>query len=87
MSLSATSYAFDNDDAAATDRHNYLPAMLDGNLLLIANVAQMRDGFLADGWDDERLARLAELARDPRMVVRAQFMYSVIGRRPAGNAL
>ncbi|WP_213456494.1 methyltransferase domain-containing protein [Rhizomonospora bruguierae] len=57
-----------------------------GALLTLANVAQMRDGFLAEGWDDERLERLERLAHDPRMVVRAQFMFSTIGRRPADAA-
>lgn len=62
------------------------PGGTPGALLTVANVAQMRAGFRAEGWDDERLERLERLCYDPRMVVRAQFMYSVVGRRPGPGA-
>ena len=52
-----------------------------GTLLIAANVAQLRDDFIAAGFAPERLDRLSALVRDPRLVLRGHFTYSTVGRR------
>jgi 2-polyprenyl-3-methyl-5-hydroxy-6-metoxy-1,4-benzoquinol methylase len=54
-----------------------------GALLIAVNVAQLREEFIAAGFDAERIERLHEVVQDPRLVVRGHFTYSTIGRRPA----
>ncbi|MFI1731868.1 class I SAM-dependent methyltransferase [Streptomyces acidicola] len=54
-----------------------------GALLIAANIAQAREGFLAAGMSDAQLDELQRLASDPRLVVRGPLTYSTIGRRPA----
>jgi SAM-dependent methyltransferase len=56
-----------------------------GALLIAANVAQLRSGFLSAGFTDEELDRLCRLVADPRLVVRGHFLYSTIGHRPDGG--
>ncbi|MBT8224716.1 MAG: methyltransferase domain-containing protein [Dactylosporangium sp.] len=53
-----------------------------GALLIPANIGQVRDHFLAEGFTEADLDRLCALAHDPRLVVRGHFHYSTIGRRP-----
>lgn len=53
-----------------------------GALLIAANVAQLRDDFIAAGFDEERISQLYAAVRDPRLIVRGHFTYSTIGRRP-----
>lgn len=53
-----------------------------GALMIIANLAQCRDQFLAEGYTEAKLNRLCEIARDPRLVVRGHFTFCTIGRRP-----
>ncbi|MEV6928941.1 class I SAM-dependent methyltransferase [Dactylosporangium sp. NPDC051485] len=53
-----------------------------GALLIAANVAQLRDDFMAAGFTEEHIERLYAAVRDPRLVVRGHFTYSTIGRRP-----
>jgi len=53
-----------------------------GALLILANIGQLRDEFLAAGLTAEQLDRVGQLVRDPRVVLRGHFTYSVVGRRP-----
>jgi SAM-dependent methyltransferase len=53
-----------------------------GALLAIANVAQTRQQFIDAGFDEDRIARLLALVKNPLFVVRGHFMYSHIGRKP-----
>jgi hypothetical protein len=52
-----------------------------GAVLIAANVAQLRDDFIAAGFGEDRIERLYAAVRDPRLVVRSHFTYSTIGRR------
>jgi SAM-dependent methyltransferase len=52
-----------------------------GAVLIAANVAQLRDDFIAAGFGEDRIERLYAAVQDPRLVVRSHFTYSTIGRR------
>jgi hypothetical protein len=58
------------------------PGGTPGALLLAANVAQLRTEFLSAGVTGEQLDRFSRAMTDPRLVVRGNFTYSTIGRRP-----
>lgn len=62
------------------------PGGTPGALLIAANIGQLRDQFLAAGFPAAGLDRLGELAADPRLVLRSNYTYATIGRRPAGDA-
>jgi SAM-dependent methyltransferase len=53
-----------------------------GAMLFRANMAQLREEFVAAGFSAERMERLAALVADPRLVIRGHYMFSTIGRRP-----
>ncbi|GAA4263177.1 class I SAM-dependent methyltransferase [Dactylosporangium darangshiense] len=53
-----------------------------GARLIHANVAQLRDDFLAAGFTPERLDELRDVVHDPRLVLRSHLLYSTAGRRP-----
>jgi SAM-dependent methyltransferase len=69
-------------DVRTTVRADSWPGGTAGALLMAVNVDQQRAAFLADGFTAAELARLEELARDPRLVVRGHFLYATSGRRP-----
>lgn len=51
-----------------------------GALIIAANVAQLREEFIAAGFTAERLDRLCRVVEDPRVVIRGHFTYSTVGR-------
>ncbi|MFD7815392.1 class I SAM-dependent methyltransferase [Streptomyces sp. NPDC059785] len=53
-----------------------------GALLIGANLAQARAGFLAAGMTRAELDELGRLVHDPRLLVRGHLTYSTIGRAP-----
>jgi ubiquinone/menaquinone biosynthesis C-methylase UbiE len=53
-----------------------------GAVLIAANLAQLRDDFIAAGFAAERLDQLSALVHDHRLVLRGHFMYSTIAYRP-----
>ena len=53
-----------------------------GPCCIVANIGQLRDEFLAAGMTAEQLDRVGQLVRDPRVVLRGHFTYSVVGRKP-----
>jgi SAM-dependent methyltransferase len=55
-----------------------------GALLVAANIAQLRDEFIAAGVTAEQLDEMCRLVTDPRLVLRGHFMYSTAGRRSSG---
>ena len=57
------------------------PGGTGGALLIAANIGQVRERFLAEGYSEDDLDRLCALANDPRLVIRGHFTYSVVGRR------
>lgn len=59
------------------------PGGTPGALLIAVNVAQLRDEFVAAGFTEDHIERLAAAVRNPRLVLRGHFTYSTIGRRPA----
>jgi SAM-dependent methyltransferase len=63
------------------------PGGTPGALLLAANVAQLRDEFLAAGMTAAQLDQFSQVVSDPRLVVRGSFTYSTIGRRPPASGI
>jgi 2-polyprenyl-3-methyl-5-hydroxy-6-metoxy-1,4-benzoquinol methylase len=53
-----------------------------GALIIAANIAQLREEFLAVGMTATQLEQVARLVNDPRIVLRSHFTYSTVGRRP-----
>jgi hypothetical protein len=53
-----------------------------GALLILANVGQLRQEFIEEGFGEDRMARLRTLVTDPQFVIRGHFMYANIGRKP-----
>jgi hypothetical protein len=51
-------------------------------LIIAANIAQLREEFLAVGMTATQLEQVARLVNDPRIVLRSHFTYSTVGRRP-----
>ncbi|GAA0933028.1 class I SAM-dependent methyltransferase [Virgisporangium aurantiacum] len=53
-----------------------------GALLILANVGQLRQEFIEEGFGEDRMAQLRTLVTDPQFVIRGHFMYANIGRKP-----
>lgn len=54
-----------------------------GAMLIVVNLGQLHEEFLAAGFTEAELDRLRALMTDPRFVVRGHFTYCTTGRRSA----
>jgi SAM-dependent methyltransferase len=54
-----------------------------GTRLIMANIAQLRAEFEAEGFGPDRIERLRAAMEDPRVAIRSHYIYSTVGRQPS----